>query len=312
MISSQASNLLAFPSAKSMECTLSAAKTLAEAHPSHVEVSQQLRNQLQTTLDVSELLHMFFTISQRLVSFSGLSFEHVAHRLNVSHGLDNCIFRIDYRLELDGEYLGNLSLHSMDCLDDQQLASLESLTPALVFPLRNALKYHAVLHAAMHDPLTGLRNRIGLSELLERDMQTAQRNGSPLSVLMIDIDHFKQINDTYGHSAGDAALVAVAQLLKQNLRTVDAIFRFGGEEFIAILPNTSTPCVLHVAERLRQTLEQLVITHKGQHIQLSASFGVAIAQEDDCQETLIQRADNALYIAKSNGRNRVYLAGSST
>lgn len=308
MISSQASNLLAFPRVQSKKHSFSAHEALEQIRPSHAEVSQQLRNQLQTSLDINELLQMFFAISQRLINFSGLSFQHPPQHLNICHGQDNSDFRMDYRLELEGEYLGTLSLHCKDYLDDQQLASLESLTPALIFPLRNALKYHAVLHASMHDPLTGLRNRTGLSELLERDLQTARRNGSPLSVLMIDIDHFKSINDNFGHAGGDAALVAVAQQLKENLRTVDATFRFGGEEFMAILPNTNAPYVLHVAERLRQALEKTVIIHNGQRIKLSASFGVAIALENENQEDLIQRADGALYMAKSAGRNRVCLA----
>jgi len=308
MNSSQASNLLAFPGFRSGKSQLLSHEALEQLRPSHSEVGQQLRNQLQTSLEINELLHMFFAASQRLLDFQGLSFRNAAQRINLSLGENNGAFRIDYQLELEGELLGVLSAHNADALDEQALSSLESLTSALVFPLRNALKYHAVLHASLHDPLTGVRNRAGMAELLERDLQSARRTGTPLSVLMVDIDHFKMINDQYGHAGGDAALIAVAQQLEENLRAVDAVFRFGGEEFMVVLPNTDMPYLLQVAERLRKSVEDMVVVHEGQRIKLSLSFGAAIVRKDESQHQLLQRADAALYMAKENGRNRVCLA----
>ena len=255
MISSRASNLLAFPGGPSGKRPLSAAKTLEHIRPTHAEVTQQLRNHLQTSLELPELLQMFFDISQQLISYSGLSFHNPSQQLNVNHGRCIGAFQVDYRLEVQNEFLGTLSIHHVDELSEHELVSLESLTAALVFPLRNALKYHAVLYTSMHDPLTGVRNRAGMYELLERDLQSASRTGNPLSILMIDVDHFKTINDEYGHAGGDAALIAVAQQLQEQLRSMDAIFRFGGEEFLVVLPNTNTPYVLYIAERLRKAIE---------------------------------------------------------
>ncbi|MBS7326910.1 MAG: GGDEF domain-containing protein [Thiopseudomonas sp.] len=301
----RASNLLAFPAPAQ---AVSAREALSEMRPSHSEVGQQLRNQLQTSLDVGELLQMFFNASQRLISYQGLSFRHACHRLEIVKGTVNGNYRIDYRLELEGEFLGMLCIHDEHPLEEHRLVSFECLTPALAFPLRNALKYVALLHASLHDPLTGARNRAGMAELLERDLKSAQRLGSPLSVLMIDVDHFKHVNDQHGHAGGDTVLIAIAQQLQENLRSVDAIFRFGGEEFLAVLPNTGLPYVLQVAERLRHAIEKMQVFHEGQRIRLSASFGVAVSQSKENQEMLLRRADTALYMAKQTGRNRVCLA----
>lgn len=308
MNSSQASNLLAFPGVLPKKHAFSAQEALEQLRPSHAEIGQQLRNQLQTSLDVSELLEMFFAASRRLLQYQGLSFRNAAQHLDISHGQNNCNFRIDYHLELEGQFLGVLSVHNAEVLDEHALGNLESLTPALVFPLRNALKYHAVLHASMHDPLTGVRNRASMSELLERDLQSSRRTGAPLSVMMVDIDHFKMVNDHYGHAGGDAALIAVAQQLKDQLRNVDAVFRYGGEEFLVVLPNTDMPYLLQVAERLRKSVENLAVVHEGQRIKLTVSFGAAVLQANENQQNLLQRADAALYMAKENGRNRVCLA----
>lgn len=308
MNSSQASNLLAFPGVLPKTHAFSAQEALEQVRPSHAEIAQQLRNQLQTTLDVAELLGIFFITSQSLLQYQGLSFRHAGQHLDISHGTTSGSFRIDYHLELESQLLGVLSVHHNDNLDEHALSSFESLTPALIFPLRNALKYHEVLHASLHDPLTGVRNRSSMSELLERDIQSSRRTGAPLSVLMVDIDHFKMINDSYGHAGGDAALIAVAQLMKDQLRNVDAVFRYGGEEFLLVLPNTDMPYLLQVAERLRKAVENLAVVHDGKRIKMSVSFGGAVAKPDEQQQELLERADAALYLAKEQGRNRVCIA----
>lgn len=304
MNSSQASNLLAFPDKRQ----LAVPRALDQARPSFAKVGQQLRNQLQTSLEVSELMGMFFSSSQQLVDYQGLSFRYPLQNLHLELGEINHAFRMDYHLELSGEFLGILSVHYKRELDEHELVSLETLTPALVFPLRNALKYHAAVFAAQHDPLTGVRNRASMDELLLRDLQAARRMNSPLSVLMLDIDHFKSINDNYGHAGGDAALIAVARQLQEKLRTVDAIFRFGGEEFLVVLPNTDVPYVLYIAERLRKAIANLLVMHDGERINVKASFGAALADQHESPDRLLQRADYALYQAKQQGRNQVCLA----
>lgn len=158
---------------------------------------------------------------------------------------------------------------------------------------------------ARTDPLTGLLNRRALTELAQRAMAHAVRHGSPLSVVLIDIDHFKQINDTHGHAAGDAVLVGLARLLSANLRAGDVCARLGGEEFLLLLPGTDRTQAMQVAEKLRLLMASEA---EGAGIRWSSSFGVCSSDGSSDFEGLLQRADEALYRAKAGGRNRVECA----
>ncbi len=274
---------------------------------SHEELRQLLASQLQTSLDIKTILAMFFKSSQRLVEYASLNYQHAAHEIVVELG-SNQTHSVNYTLNYQGEFLGHLVFTRDNRFSEQELGDFESILSSLIFPLRNALLYAAALQNALKDPLTGIGNRISMQETLQRDIDTAQRHDQALSVLMIDIDYFKQINDTYGHSAGDLVLEHVAQHIQKQLRTTDALFRYGGEEFLAVLPNTCSQHAALAAERLRENLESLVINFEGQTITVTASTGCATLRNEDSQHTLLQRSDVALYAAKNNGRNQVQLA----
>jgi diguanylate cyclase (GGDEF)-like protein len=157
------------------------------------------------------------------------------------------------------------------------------------------------------DHLTHLFNRRYMMTVLEREMQRAQRKGSPLSLVIMDIDHFKRVNDTFGHQQGDVVLVDIAALAKQDLRSYDVAARYGGEEFVLILPETTHEEALMVAERIRVNIQQKTFPPPLNATQITISMGVAtyprhnIATIDD----LIHAADDALYRAKETGRNQV-------
>ena len=154
------------------------------------------------------------------------------------------------------------------------------------------------------DDLTGLRNRRYLLELAENLYQRGLRDSRPLSLLLIDIDYFKLINDRYGHPAGDRILKAFARALVDQTRQVDVVARLGGEEFCILMPDTDPPSALEVAERIRQHIQSLSIHHSGVSIPLTISLGVATgAAEDAAFDRLYSRADQALYVAKASGRN---------
>ena len=274
---------------------------------SHEELRQLLATQLQTTLDIKTILALFFKSSQRLVGYASLSYKHAAHEIIVELG-NNQEHSVSYTLNYQGDFLGHLVFTRENPFSEQELGDFESIISSLIFPLRNGLLYAVALQNALKDPLTGIGNRISMQQTLQRDIDTAQRHEQALSVLMIDIDYFKRINDTYGHSAGDSVLVQVAQHIQQQLRTTDALFRYGGEEFLAVLPNTCSQHAALVAERLRESLELLVINYQGHAITVTASLGCATLRHEDTQQTLLQRSDVALYAAKHNGRNRVQLA----
>lgn len=161
---------------------------------------------------------------------------------------------------------------------------------------------------ARTDPLTGAMNRLALAESIARELARAQRNSRPLSLLMFDLDFFKQLNDRLGHQAGDAALKNVAAATQRHLRASDLLARYGGEEFVAVLPDTDKARAVETAERLRQGIESLGIPC-GNGTALTASYGAATYPADgDDFDSLVASADAALYKAKQSGRNRVVAA----
>ena len=166
---------------------------------------------------------------------------------------------------------------------------------------------------AVTDQLTGLYNRRYLASHLSAMYDRAFWTGQPLSVMVLDLDHFKSINDTYGHDAGDTVLQEFAELLKGSVRAIDLACRYGGEEFLVAMPDTDKKYAAIVAERLRERVaEKTILVNGGKdEIQVTVSIGIASTEEggeEDTSQKLIKRADEALYSAKTGGRNRVSLS----
>jgi len=158
---------------------------------------------------------------------------------------------------------------------------------------------------ATTDTLTGLLNRRSITDILQDELNRAQRLNTSFSIIMFDIDHFKQVNDNHGHEVGDTVLKIVAKTVKSRLREVDALARWGGEEFLILLPGTELEGALALSDTCRQILADTPIEDVGQ---VTASFGVASHNPDESIRALIHRADDALYEAKNAGRNRVEMA----
>jgi len=159
---------------------------------------------------------------------------------------------------------------------------------------------------ASFDGLTGLYNRRWLDEVLPRQAQRARSAGQPLSAVMVDVDHFKRFNDTYGHAAGDYVLFAVGQRLRRSFRPTDLVARYGGEEFTVILPQTPGESAVLAADRVRRALaEEPMTLEDGTLVKVTASMGVAELVQGQTSDALLQAADRALYQAKGAGRNRV-------
>ena len=159
--------------------------------------------------------------------------------------------------------------------------------------------------AAIIDPLTGCYNKKETEILAEKFLKNYLRYNTPFSILMLDIDHFKRVNDTYGHLAGDFVLKEVASTIKNLARESDVCGRFGGEEFIILLPNTKLTGALKLAERIRNAIENKEFVFNNKKIPLTISIGITSASKQDSIFSLVERADNALYAAKEGGRNRV-------
>ncbi|HUP59218.1 MAG TPA: GGDEF domain-containing protein [Thermoanaerobaculia bacterium] len=172
------------------------------------------------------------------------------------------------------------------------------------------VRNRALNEVSTRDTLTGLYNRWYVIEKIDSEINRAIRHGSPMAVLMLDIDHFKRINDTWGHGAGDDVLKAIGKLLRDSCRVYDVPGRYGGEEFCIVLPETRLGNTTVVAERIRQRLESTELPCGSESIVVTASIGIAGMEEAASDEVLspaalIDRADRALYSAKSRGRNRI-------
>ena len=165
----------------------------------------------------------------------------------------------------------------------------------------------ALWRSATHDPMTKLWNRGAIISLLQREMALAKRQHDSMGVIMVDIDHFKNINDTLGHKAGDVAIIEVAQRMAAELRDYDMIGRYGGEEFIVVLPGGDSRAVVNTAERLRRRIADQPFLIEGQQRPITISLGTALANSgaEMDMEQLIRKADEALYDAKDAGRNCV-------
>jgi diguanylate cyclase (GGDEF)-like protein len=167
-------------------------------------------------------------------------------------------------------------------------------------------------HLAFTDHLTGLPNRRCFFEAASREFAAAKRLGTTLSAVMVDIDHFKKVNDDYGHNVGDLILQSVAQLLQKAMRGSDLLGRYGGEEFVVLLPDTSAQMAQQVAERIRHGVQVGDFRAAAGQIRITASFGVSCfnGAADECSDiqVVIDKADKALYQAKNNGRNQVVVA----
>lgn len=156
------------------------------------------------------------------------------------------------------------------------------------------------------DALTGTFNRHFMNELLPREIARARYDSAPVGIIMADIDHFKKINDTFGHKAGDLALQAVSNLLKQSVRPSDAVCRYGGEEFIMVMPGAAISTLVRCAEEIRAKCQEMVLLYDGDEIRATISMGIACYPKHGKDgEELIRNADAALYQAKEQGRNRV-------
>lgn len=165
-------------------------------------------------------------------------------------------------------------------------------------------------HENVTDPLMGIYNRRFMDKCLREEAEKARRYGLELSVLLIDVDHFKNVNDTYGHAAGDQVLHSLAQLIQGSVRDFDRVFRYGGEEIVVLLPYTSVVGAMVLGQRLCDWVAERQLCHVGrEHVQVTISVGVSSfnAEKEDIG-ILMSRADEAMYRAKNNGRNRVECA----
>lgn len=251
---------------------------------------------------------------------SGPVFRYMAP-LPFESSCQKCHFKMNYKI---GEIRGGISIAIPFAATEQEmhlnrlsiiglsLLTLGLLLGSTYIMLNNMgnkidAAQDALLEASIRDELTGLHNRRFLMSRLHEEFERARRNETLLGLLMLDIDHFKAVNDEYGHPAGDEVLRRVAQNLAAMLREYDVAGRYGGEEFAVVSPGAATEDLVRLAERIREGIERLTIDGRAPDIQVTVSIGVTAREEYDTVESLLKRADAALYRAKNEGRNRTVL-----
>jgi len=203
--------------------------------------------------------------------------------------------------------IGVIVISSSSHFSDTNSYGFEMFLRGLALALRNAITYEQLQRLAANDPLTSLYNRrFGMIRLTE-EFSRAVRNNLPLGIIMFDIDHFKSVNDTYGHTVGDRTLVSISKISRLAIREGDFLIRYGGEEFLVILPGASKDDTLFVAERLRHMIDDSTIKHGDQQIHITISAGYSSYPENNTNDEnmLVTNADKALYSAKRSGRNKV-------
>jgi diguanylate cyclase (GGDEF)-like protein len=264
----------------------------------------RLMQALQTSLEMETLLNIFFEQVQSTVAFDGFSYKLDLLDLEINVGKQS-VHSCSYRLITQQDYLGELTFFRNRRFPERDLAVLEGLLNVIVFPLRNAIRYRDAVTAALADPLTGAGNRIALTSTLQREIELAKRYEQSMAVLMVDLDHFKCINESYGHTLGDQILKQLVQTIKGEIRGSDVVFRYGGEEFVVLLTNTNQSTALDVAERLRLSVNKMELERDGKAVNASVSIGVSMLHPADTVTRILERADFAMYNAKSEGRNQV-------
>ena len=197
-------------------------------------------------------------------------------------------------------------------LQDEALDLLRALAPYAALHIEHAREFGSIRHQADRDPLTHLRNRRAFDAAFAAEAGRFTRHGRPLALLVVDLDHFKSINDRFGHEAGDEALSRTARIVESSIRDIDTAARFGGEEFVVLLSETGLGAALEVAERIRAAVADAEISWRGHVIPVRASIGVSACPERVATPAdLLASADAALYRAKAEGRNRVVAAAAS-
>lgn len=265
---------------------------------SPMELQLHLPSLLAASLELDHILDQYFTyisidLKPASISVHGQSY-HYRQGKESKH-------QAHYRLKIEDQDLAELQVTRSRPFSEAELSWIEQTLSHLLLPLRHAFAYAQMQDLALHDNLTGVGNRRAFEMQGERLLKSALRHERSCSLLLLDIDHFKRVNDEHGHARGDLVLIETARRLEGQLRGSDLLCRWGGEEFSVMLPETHLPGARIVAERIRHAFAEQAVSG----LALSVSIGLVSLCRDETLQALFQRADQALYRAKQTGRNRV-------
>ena len=272
-----------------------------ELPPCH---EQSLVSQLQTTLDLQQQLNIVSMAAGKVLPLSSLTVKTAVGNFTAS---GSCAADFEHKsvLVLNQQCLAELIYHSDYAFTPMIQRELLLLESEWLFALRNALVVSRLQQMALKDTLTGLGNRRFFDDSFDKAVQLAKRHNVSCALILLDLDNFKQVNDTAGHSAGDEVLLAVADCLRDTLRVTDSLFRFGGDEFAVLLSGHDTDSAELVARRLVKVINQHYLC---QQYSVSASAGLSVLRDEQNARQFFSSADSALYQAKEAGKSTVRVA----
>lgn len=267
-------------------------------------VNIALLSQLQTTLDIEQILNIFSMEAAKLVSFVGLTLSYDDKTVKVP-GSQIEKFEHSYPITVAGNLIAKLVYSTAFALKQNLSAKLEQLHEQLKYPLRNAIEFDRLKRMSLKDHLTGVGNRASFEDNYDRLLAHSERKKEPFTMMLFDLDNFKQVNDDFGHERGDRILQSFARVLTHCLRNTDLIFRFGGDEFVALLDHSDSASAELVAKRIMTAINKdPIMSNNG----VTSSIGYAQWRQGDDDKSLFVRADRALYMAKAAGRDCVKTA----
>jgi two-component system, cell cycle response regulator len=263
-----------------------------------------LIEQLQSTLDINELLTIYLDAIGNTFKINAIEFTCIYGEFSIGLTPENT-HRVTLPLHTGKDVIGQLTYFTSRPFKGLIQNSLNEIQAKLYYPLKHGMQLYKLQQLVMKDPLTGADNRASFDQQIERSVLSARRHGSDFTLMLLDLDNFKQVNDNHGHLTGDDVLQSFVELTQNALRGNDQLFRFGGDEFAIILEHNQLRDSNVIAQRL---------THDFQNSELAKGFGISVSIGythfcySDNEQTLFERADQALYSAKREGKNCVRCA----
>lgn len=270
--------------------------TLSQPSEQQSQRNLALLEQLQTTLDVKEMIDIFATEVAKYIDFSGIYFKH-ADVSATARGSRQAKAERQFELKINDQYFALLTYTLNMPISIQNYKILTELHQLLIKPLHNAVKYHQAMQLAMQDSLTKLGNRRSFDESIQRAMAQATRRHARVGLILSDLNKFKAINDTFGHAIGDNVLVQFSIALRKSVRNADTVFRFGGDEFAIIVVDASEQSLVAIEHRIYHAMAQDALLTK---YNVTSSLGLTFMNKADSASSFFKRADKALYSQKMN------------
>ena len=264
----------------------------------------QLSDLLSRHLELKDIINVFSNEVKSLIPHKSYRFVNKQTKQPLRKGeLDR--YSLHYHLTIQQMDLGEFTIYRDEPFSSNEVCQFEDLLCSLVYPLRNALMYQTAISSAYRDPLTGINNRAALDKLLPREVKLAKRHDQRLAMMIMDLDGFKAINDNCGHDVGDRLLKSVSDIILSSLRDTDMLFRYGGDEFVAALPQTDIQGAIDVADRILHSIKSHDVKEYTDMGNVGMSIGVSMLHAGDDYKRFFKRVDQAMYKAKQSGKHRV-------